>query len=283
MRLLRAALLTLLWLALLPATGRAAEPVPLPALNARVTDLTATLDATQRGRLEAQLAAIDRAGKAQAAVLLLPTTEPETIEQFGIRLAEAWKVGRKGADDGLIIIVAKNDRRMRIEVGYGLEGRIPDATASRIVNERMAPAFKQGDFFGGLAAAIAAVDQALGGTAGAAEAALPAAAPVASTGGAMQGDWIEWLFMLAMGAGVLRAIFGLLGSLAAAAVGGWLGFMVFGSTGIALVAGVVVFLLSFVSLAGGGRGGGFGGGMSGGGGFSGGGGGFGGGGASGRW
>ncbi len=283
MRLLRAALLTLLWLALLPATGRAAEPVPLPALNTRVTDLTATLDATQRGRLEAQLAAIDRAGKAQVAVLLLPTTEPETIEQFGIRLAEAWKVGRKGADDGLIIIVAKNDRRMRIEVGYGLEGRIPDATASRIVNERMAPAFKQGDFFGGLAAAIAAVDQALGGTAGAAEAALPAAAPVASTGGAMQGDWIEWLFMLAMGAGVLRAIFGLLGSLAAAAVGGWLGFMVFGSTGIALVAGVVVFLLSFVSLAGGGRGGGFGGGISGGGGFSGGGGGFGGGGASGRW
>ena len=283
MGLLRAALLALLWLALRPATGRAAEPVPLPALNARVTDLTATLDATQRGRLEAQLAAIDRAGKAQVAVLLLPTTEPETIEQFGIRLAEAWKVGRKGADDGLIIIVAKNDRRMRIEVGYGLEGRIPDAIASRIVNERMAPAFKQGDFFGGLAAAIAAVDQALGGTAGAAEAALPAAAPVASTGGAMQGDWIEWLFMLAMGAGVLRAIFGLLGSLAAAAVGGWLGFMVFGSTGIALVAGVVVFLLSFVSLAGGGRGGGFGGGISGGGGFSGGGGGFGGGGASGRW
>jgi uncharacterized protein len=281
--LLRAALLALLWLALLPATGRAAEPVPLPALNARVTDLTATLDATQRGRLEAQLAAIDRAGKAQVAVLLLPTTEPETIEQFGIRLAEAWKVGRKGADDGLIIIVAKNDRRMRIEVGYGLEGRIPDAIASRIVNERMAPAFKQGDFFGGLAAAIAAVDQALGGTAGAAEVALPATAPVASTGGAMQGDWIEWLFMLAMGAGVLRAIFGLLGSLAAAAVGGWLGFMVFGSTGIALVAGVVVFLLSFVSLAGGGRGGGFGGGISGGGGFSGGGGGFGGGGASGRW
>jgi uncharacterized protein len=281
--LLRAALLALLWLALLPATGRAAEPVSLPALNARVTDFTATLDATQRGRLEAQLAAIDRVGKAQVAVLLLPTTEPETIEQFGIRLAEAWKVGRKGADDGLIIIVAKNDRRMRIEVGYGLEGRIPDAIASRIVNERMAPAFKQGDFFGGLTAAIAAVDQALGGTAGAAEAALPAAAPVASTGGAMQGDWIEWLFMLAMGAGVLRAIFGLLGSLAAAAVGGWLGFMVFGSTGIALVAGVVVFLLSFVSLAGGGRGGGFGGGISGGGGFSGGGGGFGGGGASGRW
>ena len=263
------------WLALLVLPVRAAEPVPLPALQTRVTDLTATLDATQRGRLEARLAAIDRAGRAQVAVLLLPSTEPETIEQFGIRLAEAWKIGRKGADDGLIIIVAKNDHRMRIEVGYGLEGRIPDAIASRIVNERMAPAFRQGDFFGGLDAAIVAVDQALGGTA---EAAPPAADPVAATAGAMRGDWIEWLFMLAMGAGVLRAIFGLLGSLAAAALGGWLGFMVFGSTGIALVAGVVVFLLSFVSLAGGGRGGGFGGGMSGGGGFSGGGGG-----ASGRW
>jgi uncharacterized membrane protein YgcG len=107
-------------------------------------------------------------------VLLLPTTEPETIEQFGIRLAEAWKIGRKGADDGLIIIVAKDDRRMRIEVGYGLEGRIPDAIASRIVNERMAPAFRQGDFFGGLDAAIAALDQALGWHG---EAAAPAPVP----------------------------------------------------------------------------------------------------------
>jgi hypothetical protein len=114
------------WLALFcvlfPGIGWAAAPVPLPALTARVTDLTNTLDATQRGRLEAQLAAIDRSGRAQIAVLLLPTTQPETIEQFGIRLAEAWKVGRKGADNGLIVIVAKDDRRMRIEVGYGLEG-----------------------------------------------------------------------------------------------------------------------------------------------------------------
>jgi len=271
-------------LALAPAlvigTVGAAEPVVVPPLQSRVTDLTGTLDQAQRGRLEARMAAIERAGRAQLAVLLLPTTQPETIEQFGIRLADAWKLGRQGVDDGLIIIVARDDRRMRIEVGYGLEGPIPDAIASRIVNERMAPAFRQGDFFGGLDAAIAAVDQALGGPAADPPAATPSAA-----GPARGGDWIEWLFMLAMGAGVLRAIFGLFGALLAAAVGGWLGFMIFGSTVLAVVAAVVVFLLSFVSLAGGGRGGGGfgGGGYSGGGGFSGGGGGFGGGGASGRW
>jgi uncharacterized protein len=273
--------LAILWLAL-PFAAWSAEPVLLPALQTRVTDLTATLDATQRGRLEAQLAAIERAGRAQVAVLLLPTTQPETIEQFGIRLAEAWKIGRKGADDGLIIIVAKDDRKMRIEVGYGLEGKLPDAIASRIVNERMAPAFRQGDFFGGLQAAITAADQALGGAGSPGEAA-PAPTVVQQVGG--QADWIEWLFLVVAGAGVLRMMFGLLGSLAAAAIGGWLGFMIFGSLGIAAGAAVLVFLLSFVSLFSGGRGGGggFGGGMSGGGGFSGGGGGFGGGGASGRW
>lgn len=278
MRRLRATLLSLLWLALLPAAGLAAEPVALPVLSARVTDLTGILDQTQRGRLEAQLAAIERSGRAQLAVLLLPTTQPEAIEQFGIRLAEAWKIGRRGADNGVIVIVAKDDRRMRIEVGYGLEGALPDAVASRIVNERMAPAFRQGDFFGGLQAAVGAIDQALGGG-GIADATPP---PQAQGTGGAQPDWIQWLFMLAMGAGVLRAIFGLLGSLAAAAIGGWLGFMVFGSLGFGIGAAVLVFLLSFVSLASGGRGGGFGGGMSGGG-FSGGGGGFGGGGASGRW
>lgn len=271
--------LAILWLAL-PFTAGAAELVALPALQARVTDLTGTLDATQRGRLEAQLAAIERAGKMQAAVLLLPSTQPESIEQFGIRLAEAWKVGHKGVDNGAIIIVAKDDRRMRIEVGYGLEGAVPDAIASRIVNERMAPAFKQGNFFGGLQAAIAALDQALGGAGQPGE-----TAPAVAQQGGGQPDWIEWLFLVVAGAGVLRMMFGLLGSLAAAAIGGWLGFMVFGSPGIAAGAAVLVFLLSFVSLFSGGRGGGggFGGGMSGGGGFSGGGGGFGGGGASGRW
>jgi uncharacterized protein len=278
------ALLSLFWLALLPAIGLAADPVLLPALTTRVTDLTNTLDATQRGRLEAQLAAIDRSGRAQVAVLLLPTTQPETIEQFGIRLAEAWKVGRKGADNGLIVIVAKDDRKMRIEVGYGLEGPIPDATARRIIAERMAPAFKQGDFFGGLRAAVEGLDQALGGAPGPAPAAAPAQFASGNTTIGGQG-LTTWGFLLLIGSGFLHAIFGLFGSLLAAGVGGWLGFMFFGSWLAAAIAAAVVFLLSLARLSSGGSGGLSGGGgfSSGGGGFSGGGGSFGGGGSSGSW
>ena len=283
---LRAGLLTLLWLALLPAAGVwAAEPVAMPALNARVTDLTNTLDATQRGRLEAQLAGIERTGKAQVAVLLLPTTQPEPIEAFGIRLAEAWKIGHKGADNGLIIIVAKNDRKMRIEVGYGLEGSIPDAIAKRIIAERMAPAFKQGDFFGGLHAAIEGLDQAMGGS--------PTVAPVQISPGGWKtsaGGLLPWLSIVGLigVSALLRAMFGvLLGSLAAAAAGGWLGIMVFGSWIAAALIGFFIFVFSFAkpasgigSYGGSSSGGGF---SDAGGSFSGGGGDFGGGGASGSW
>jgi len=275
------ALLALLWLALLPAAGWAAELVPLPALSARVTDLTATLDETQRGRLEAQLASIDRAGRAQIAVLLLPTTQPEAIEQFGIRLAEAWKIGHKGADNGLIIIVAKNDRKMRIEVGYGLEGSIPDAIARRIVAERMAPLFKQGDFFGGLRAAVEGLDQAMGGSLGAGAAAPAEIVSGKASKSADDSDLLPWLMAAVVAGGVLRMIFGFFGSLLAAVVAGWLGLAIFGSWLAALLVGVVIFVLSFFNLFSlGGFGGG---GSSSGGGFSGGGGSFGGGGASGDW
>ncbi|MCK9380473.1 MAG: TPM domain-containing protein [Sulfuritalea sp.] len=285
MRRFWSAWLALFWLALLPAMAGAADLVPLPALSTRVTDLTATLDETQRGRLEAQLAAVDRSGRAQIAVLLLPTTQPEAIEAFGIRLAEAWKVGHKGADNGVIVIVAKNDRKMRIEVGYGLEGSIPDAIAKRIIAERMAPLFKQGDFFGGLRAAIEGLDQAAEGPASVAEAVSP---PAGGSGGDHP-DWMTWLFMVVVAGGVLSKVFGLFGSLAAGGIAGWLGFSIFGSWLAALLAGFVVFLFSFFGrFSGGGLGGGFGGGSSSGGGFSGGGfsgggGSFGGGGASGSW
>ena len=274
-------LLALLWLVLLPAIGMAAELVPVPALSARVTDLTGTLDATQKGRLEAQLAAIDRAGRAQIAVLLLPTTQPEAIEAFGIRLAEAWKIGHKGVDNGAIIVVAKNDRRMRIEVGYGLEGSIPDAVAKRIIDERMAPLFKQGDFFGGLRAAVEGLDQAIGGQASGPPAEPP---PEGGSSGGEGSGLLPWLMAALVAGGVLRMMFGVFGSFAAAAVAGWLGFAIFGSWLAALLAGVAIFVLSFFNLfALGGMGRGFGGGSSSGGGFGGGGGGFGGGGASGGW
>jgi uncharacterized protein len=278
MRRLGSGLLALLWLALLPAIGWAADLVPVPALSTRVTDLTATLDATQRGRLEAQLAAIEHSRGTQIAVLLLPSTQPEAIEQFSIRLAEAWKIGHKGNDNGVMVIVAKNDHKMRIEVGYGLEGMIPDVVAKRIIAERMAPLFKEGDFFGGLRATIEGLDQAMGGPATAAAADLP---PSGASKSAEESDMLPWLMGAAVASSVLRMIFGLMGSLAAAAIAGWLGFAIFGSWLWALVAGLAIFVLSFFNLlalvgSGGGS-------SSSGGGFSGGGGSFGGGGASGGW
>jgi len=281
MRRIRSGLLALLWLALLPVIGMAADLVPVPILSARVTDLTGTLDATQKGRLEAQLAAIDRAGRGQIAVLMLPSTQPEAIEAFGIRLAEAWKIGHKGVDNGVIVIVAKNDRKMRIEVGYGLEGAIPDVIAKYIIAERMAPLFKQGDFFGGLRSAIEELDQAIGGPASGAPTELP---PAGGSRGTERSGMLPWLMAAVVAGGVLRTMFGVLGSFAAAAVAGWLALAIFGSWLAALLGGLVIFVLSFFNLwALGGMGRGFGGGSSSGGGFSGGGGSFGGGGASGSW
>lgn len=279
--------LAALWLLLVPAWAWAEEPVAIPSLTARVTDLTGTLAEGQRAELESALAAIEQAKGAQVAVLLLPTTRPETIEQFGIRLAEAWKVGRRGVNDGVIVIVAKSDRKMRIEVGYGLEGAIPDAVAKRIVAERMAPRFRQGDFHGGLMAAVAALGKAIEGEA------LPAPAGQASGASEAVGDngpgdedgYFVWLFLVVIFGSVLRALLGLFGSLLAAGVAGWLALALFGSWIAAAIAALVAFLFSFA------KGGPGGGGFSGGGswssssdsGFSGGGGDFGGGGASGDW
>lgn len=276
--------LAALCFALLPLLGWSANEVALPALTERVTDLTATLSAEDKAGLTASLAALEKDKGAQIAIVLLPTTQPESIEQFGIRLAEAWKIGRKGVDDGVIVIVAKDDRRMRIEVGYGLEGAIPDAIAKRIVAEQMAPRFREGDFAGGLRAAVATLDKVIRGE--------PLPAPVVHTAasGTDTGDALTFLLIVFFMAGVIRSMFGLLGSLAVSGIAGWLAWTVFASLGLAGGAALVAFVLSFIRLgrggwSSGGRGGfpgGFGGG-SGGGGFSGGGGGFGGGGASGNW
>lgn len=265
----------------------AADEVAIPPLTARVTDLTGTLSPDQKTQLENELAQIEAAKGSQVALLMLPTTQPETIEQYGIRLADAWKVGRKGVDDGAIVIVAKDDHHMRIEVGYGLEGAIPDAIAKRIVSDIMAPSFKQGDFYGGLQGAVDAIGKIISGE--------PLPAPNQQRGSNdvnLSGNLLPlaFVFIFVVG-GVLRAV---LGRGAGAGVGGAIAF--FGAWLLAgsLLMAVIIAVITFIfTLAGGGRGGlggmggmgGFGGGGFGGGGsgFSGGGGGFGGGGSSGSW
>ena len=274
-------------LALSVVAGSATGEVAVPPLRARVTDLTKTLSATQVAALERELADFEARKGSQLAVLLIPTTKPETIEQYGIRVADQWKLGRKGIDDGAILIVAKDDRELRIEVGYGLEGVIPDATAKRVVSEVIVPFFKQGDFYGGIRAGITRLTRLIDGE--------PLPPPTAR-----DSSWAGWeqalpfafvaVFVLA---GIMRAIFGrLLGAAAAAAIATLVVWIIAGSLAIAIVLGLLVFLFALVfgmqnrggyggwsSRPGGFGGGGFGGG----GGFRGGGGGFGGGGASGRW
>src|SRR5512146_366237 len=146
----------LLLLALGPL-GSAQAEVAVPPLKQRVTDLTSTLDASQVRALDARLAAFEAAKGSQIAVLMLPTTQPETIEEFGIRVADAWKLGRKGVDDGVLLLIAKDDRRLRIEVGYGLEGVLNDATSKRIVSEVITPYFKRGEYYAGIDAGVASV------------------------------------------------------------------------------------------------------------------------------
>lgn len=263
--------------------GAAQAEVPVPPLNARVTDLTATLDAQQKQALEARLAAFEKNKGAQLAVLLVPTTQPETIEQFALRVAEAWKLGRKGVDDGALLLVAKDDRVLRIEVGYGLEGALNDATAKRIIAEIITPSFKRGEFYAGIDAGTAAMMRVIDGEP------LPPP-PRAAASGSYD---IESLLFIAFGlvvvvGGMLRALLGRFP--AAMLMGGGLGVLAWLTVApllMALLVGLMAFV--FVLLGGSGRGfgghggGGFGGGYGGGGGFSGGGGGFGGGGASGRW
>lgn len=135
----------------------AQDEVPVPRLERRVTDLTGTLTDGERSALEQKLAAFERRKGSQIAVLIVPTTGPETIEQFGIRVAEAWRLGREGVDDGVLFLVAKEDRVLRLEVGYGLEGALPDATANRIVEDIVVPLFRVGDFDGGVNAGVDAM------------------------------------------------------------------------------------------------------------------------------
>lgn len=263
-----------LFLYLLASAALVQAEVAVPPLQSRVTDLTATFSAEQRGQLESMLDAFEARKGSQIAVLLVPSTQPETIEQYGIRVAEKWKLGRKGIDDGALLILAKQDHAVRVEVGYGLEGVIPDAIAKRIVSETIIPRLKRDDYFGGVKAGVEAMIEAVDGEA------LPA--PSGRTApGHSPGSFLYFLFFVIAIASFLRSLLGLVGVLLAGGVAGVLAWLAFGSLIAAAIAAVITVIFAFGRF-GTGIPGGFGG-SGGSGGFSGGGGGFGGGGASGRW
>lgn len=269
-------------LLLLGAAAAYAE-VAAPPLRARVTDLTGTLTREQAAALERELAQFEARKGAQLAVLIVPTTAPETIEQYGIRVGEAWKLGRAGVDDGAILLIALEDRALRIEVGYGLEGVIPDAVAKRVVAEVIVPFFKQGDYYGGIHAGVTRLMRLIDG-----EPLPPPQARDPGWAGLERALPLAFIAVFVLG-GMLRALLGrLLGAVAAGGVATLVIALVAGSLVIAVVLGLLVFVFVLLGMHGRGgyggwssRRGGYGGGL--GGGFRGGGGGFGGGGASGRW
>lgn len=269
----------------------AVADVAVPPLTGRVVDQTATLTSDQIAALDSTLQAFEQRKGSQIAVLIVPTTEPETIEQFSIRVAEAWKIGRKKIDDGAILVVAKDDRRLRIEVGYGLEGALTDVTSKRIIDEIITPKFRQGDFAGGISAGVERIIGVIDGE--------PLPEPKRQQQSASIFDNLEAIgpvafFAVLVFGGIFRAMLGRL--LGAAVTGGLVGLAIWflaGTLAVAAIVGVIAFVFTLIGdsvvSSGGGRGGwsgGSGGGWSGGssgGGFSGGGGSFGGGGASGRW
>jgi len=285
----RASLLAFLAFLALALCGSflAGAQVPVPPLTGRVTDQTATLTAEQKAALEQTLQAFEARKGSQIAVLILPTTAPETIEQYALRVAEQWKLGRKKIDDGAVLVVAKTDRVLRIEVGYGLEGALNDATSKRIISEIITPRFRQGDFYGGITAGVDQIIRVIDGE--------PLPAPTGQPAGGIADiqQYVPVIFVLALViGGVLRAVLGRFpGAVVTGGAVAVVAWLFAGAVSIALVAGVIALLFTLLGggmggmggLGGGGSRGGFGGGGLGGGGFSGGGGGFGGGGASGRW
>jgi len=267
--------------------------VAVPALTGRVVDQTNTLSSDDIASLTQTLKDFEARKGSQVAVLIVPTTAPEAIDQFSIRVAEAWKIGRNKIDDGAILVVAKDDHKLRIEVGYGLEGVLTDITSRRIIDETITPKFRTGDFAGGISAGVARILGVIDGEP------LPAPMPQHEDSGSSLYQLINpfnpfvIIGVLVLGA-FLRSILGrLIGSLATGGLIGVLAWFIVGSLVVSFVAAAIASVFTLLSdglASGGGRGGGFigsggsfSGGSSGGGGFSGGGGSFGGGGASGSW
>ena len=291
----------------LPAGAQSALPaaaqdvLPVPPLNGRVVDQTGTLTPPQVDALTAKLAALETQRGAQVVVLIVPTTAPEDIASFAQRVGAQWKVGRKDIGDGLIVVVAKNDRAVQIQVAKTLQGAVPDILAGRIISEQMVPSFRNGDYAGGLNLAVDRLSQAIAGEA------LPAPTGQPGQSGSHSRrssgfDFQDVAIFLFVGVpilgGLLSRVMGRkVGSLATGVAVGAIGWWLTASLLVAGGAGIVaLFLVGVMGVGsrgggvgpmiwgGGLGGGGFGGGSGGGGGFSSGGGGnFDGGGASGRW
>lgn len=296
-RMIRPEIAAWLLITMLLSATLAMADATIPPLKSHVNDLTATLSASEVMHLEQKLQAFEKTKGSQIAVLMIPTTQPETIEQYSIRVAEAWQLGRKGIDDGILLLIAKNDRALRIEVGYGLEGVIPDAIAKRIIADIMTPHFKLGHFANGVDAGVEAIIHLIQGE--------PLPLPKNSrnsNSAAGEHSPVENFVSLLIGAMVLgRILQVMLGRLAGAMVTGIgvgiIGWLSFASLTAAILIAIAAFFINLFLNSGGGiyrtgrggwsdrdyRRGGFDRGGFGGGGFGGGGGGFGGGGASGRW
>lgn len=273
-------------------TTNAQQLQPVPALSAQLIDQTGTLSAEQATAIESRLRGIESKSGSQVVVLMVPTTAPEDIAPYAHRVASTWKIGRKYVGDGLLLVIAKDDRRMRIEVARALEGAIPDLAASRIIEQQMVPHFRQNDYAAGI---LAALDQIAARIAGEPLPAPAAPSSQKSAGVDLEGAAIFLFFGVMVVGPIIRRIFGSkIGSLIVGGGAGLLAFMLTSSILLALAAAVVALLVTLLANSSGGGGGGpyigsggFGGGRGGGlggGGFStGGGGSFGGGGASGSW
>jgi uncharacterized protein len=268
------------------------EPIPVPKLTGRVVDLSGTLAVPEREAIAGKLAAFESARGSQVVVLIVPSIGTEVIEDFATRVTDAWKLGRAGVDDGVLFVIAKQERKLRIQSGRGVQGTLTDALSKRIIVERVSPKFRTGDFAGGIDAGVDAIMKAIEG-----ESLPPPAKKKSSTGSVGFVSSFENFFWLAflvvpVAGGILRSLLGRF--LGAGLTGGATGLaaaFLFGSTVFGVVAAIAAFILVLGMgagrLAGSGGwtmgGGGFGGGGGGGGGFGGGGGGFDGGGASGDW
>lgn len=269
--------LALLCLSQLPLAQQA-----VPPLSGRVIDQTSTLTSSEIRSLDQTLSNFEARKGSQIVVLIVPSTAPETIEQYAIRVAEQWKIGRKKVDDGAILIIAKADRALRIEVGYGFEGVLTDATSKRIIDQIIVPRFKQQDFYGGITDGVNVVIGVIDGE----------ALQVLASVNANIHDQVDirsflpiiLIVALVLG-GILRSMLGRLpGSLVTGGIAALAAWSIFGAFSIALIAGIVALIVTLSGMGLGRHGfGGYSSGGHGGGGFSGGGGGFGGGGSSGRW